>query len=349
MEKDTKVKNLADFNPNFNGIEANGLFGLPFEEQDATLVLIPVPWEVTVSFKAGTANTPTHILEASQQIDLYHSRYTQAWRKGIYMLPENPSTSEKNKRLRPKAVEVISALEEGKEVRNAHYQNLYTTINDGCTEMVEEVYRMAQKLLHSGKKVGLLGGDHSTPLGILKAMSQKYDAFGILQIDAHLDLRIAYEGFTYSHASIMHHALEMPQVKKLVSVGIRDFCDDEAQRVKDSSERITVFEDEALRFQQFEGVKFATQAAAIINQLPDKVYVTVDIDGLSPDLCPQTGTPVPGGLSFQELKYLLWMLKKSGKEIIGFDLCESSGTSADDINANTAMRILYELCCMHLA
>ena len=78
--------------------------------------------------------------------------------------------------------------------------------------------------LKDGKLVGLLGGDHSTPLGFIRALSERYDRFGILQIDAHADLRKAYEGFTYSHASIMYNALKIPAVHRLVQVGIRDFC-----------------------------------------------------------------------------------------------------------------------------
>lgn len=74
------------------------------------------------------------------------------------------------------------------------------------------------------KLQGLVGGEHSTPLGFIRVLSEIHNEFGILHIDAHADLRHAYEGFTYSHASIMYNALQYPQITRLVSVGLRDVC-----------------------------------------------------------------------------------------------------------------------------
>ncbi len=92
--------------------------------------------------------------------------------------------------------------------------------------------------LDKNKLVGLLGGDHSTPLGFIKAIAEKHADFGILQIDAHCDLRSGYEGFTYSHASIMYNALnEIPQVTKLVQVGIRDYSQGEWEYIQNNKDR----------------------------------------------------------------------------------------------------------------
>ena len=162
---------------------------------------------------------------------------------------------------------------------------------------------------------------------------------------AHADLRDAYEGFTCSHASIMHNALQLPQVSRLVQVGIRDYCGAEVELAQRSGGRVVQFDDYKLARNAFEGVAWGTQCDAIIEQLPENVYVSFDIDGLSPDNCPGTGTPVPGGLSYREAVYLLARLAESGRRIVGFDLTEVSPADNDgEWNANVGARVLYKLC-----
>ncbi|HQQ12694.1 MAG TPA: arginase family protein, partial [Bacteroidales bacterium] len=168
------------------------------------------------------------------------------------------------------------------------------------------------------------------------------ETYGILQLDAHLDLRNAYEGFKYSHASIFYNALQFDAITKLVQVGIRDYCEEEADFVRSSNGRITVFYDRDIRKRMFEGSSWRELTDEMIAELPDKVYVSIDIDGLDPKLCPNTGTPVPGGLQFEELIYMLNRLKASGKEIIGFDLCEVA-PGEDEWDGNVGARVLYQL------
>ena len=209
------------------------------------------------------------------------------------------------------------------------------------------VREMTTTLLKAGKKVGLVGGDHSTPLGFIKALSDIHPEFGVLQIDAHADLRKAYEGFTYSHASIMYNVLhEIPQVKKLVQVGIRDYCDEELEMSQQHQDRIKTYFDKDLKERQFEGDTWKNICEEIIAQLPQKVYISFDIDGLDPKLCPNTGTPVPGGFELDEVFYLFKTLRKSGKELIGFDLNEvSTGQhTGDGIDSIVGARVLYKLC-----
>lgn len=201
--------------------------------------------------------------------------------------------------------------------------------------------------MNEGKIVGLVGGDHSTPLGYMKAIGERHGSFGILHIDAHADLREAYEGFTYSHASIMFNALkEIPSLTRLTQVGIRDYCDAEAGMIKSDS-RIKTFFDADLATERFGGTSWKELCSRIISTLPDKVYVSFDIDGLSPDNCPSTGTPVPGGLSFNEAVFLLSELSNSGKTIVGFDLNEvapNPDNEDDQWDANVGARVLYKLC-----
>jgi agmatinase len=220
-------------------------------------------------------------------------------------------------------------------------------INDGGKVLHDWVYEMTLHQLKNGKKVGLLGGDHSTPLGFIKALSTIHEDFGVLQIDAHADLRIAYEGFTYSHASIMYNVLQqVPQVKKLVQVGIRDYCDEELDIIKQSNGRVQTFFDRDIKAQQYEGTTWKEICTGIIDTLPQKVYISFDIDGLDPKLCPNTGTPVPGGFEAEQIFYLFRQLHASGRELIGFDLNEvSSGESTgDSIDAIVGARVLFKLC-----
>ena len=197
--------------------------------------------------------------------------------------------------------------------------------------------------LDAGKMVGLLGGDHSTPLGYFRAQAKRHDSFGVLHIDAHKDLRIAYEGFTYSHASIMYNALKLPQLSSLVQVGIRDFCAEEKEVSDSEQNRVHVFTNAQLQRERFMGRTWAQQVEEIIAKLPQKVHISFDIDGLDPTLCPNTGTPVPGGLWFDEATYLLSELKRHGKTIIGFDLVEVA-PGEDDWNGNVGARMLWHLC-----
>ena len=194
-----------------------------------------------------------------------------------------------------------------------------------------------------GKMVALLGGDHSTPLGLLRLLNERYERFGILQIDAHMDLRKAYQGFTYSHASIMYNALKLPGVSRLVQVGIRDYCDEELEVMKRAMGRIVTWFDEDLKAQHFEGKTWSELCDRIIADLPEHVYISFDIDGLDPQLCPSTGTPVPGGLQFAEATFLIKRLVASGRKIISFDLNEVA-PGPTDWDANVGARLLYQMC-----
>ncbi len=127
-------------------------------------------------------------------------------------------------------------------------------VNEGGILLNNWVYHQTKTLLENGKLVGLLGGDHSTPFGFMKAIGEKHGEFGILQIDAHCDLRQSYEGFVYSHASVMYNALnEIPEITKLIQVGIRDYSLSEHQFIKNNRNRIEVYFDKDIRIRQYEG------------------------------------------------------------------------------------------------
>ena len=341
----TKQQIIQNFDPSQPGLADATIFGLPFSAEQSEIIIIPVPWEVTVSYGSGASDGPRAILEASFQVDLNHQDFPELWKLGMYYaeIPnEWKSNSDKYKTL---ALPIIEALEAGRELKNHPdlLSNL-AVINNECRDLHSQVKATVLYWMNQGKKVVLLGGDHSTPLGYYEALATKHDNFGILHLDAHMDLRIAYEGFTYSHASIMYNALQIPQISKIVQVGIRDFCEQEVAVVKSENGRVLIHTDSDLKKEAFEGKSWQQQCNTIIASLPQKVCISFDVDGMYPWYSPNTGTPVPGGFSFEQATYLFNKLAESGKEIISFDLVEVAPGENDDWDGNVGARMLFHMC-----
>ncbi len=336
---------LSNFDPNAPACIKNNIFGLPSSEADSKVILLPVPWEVTVSYHAGTARAPEYIFSASQQIDLYDAYVPGGWKKGFYMPEVDKNLLMRSDYLRKEAALYINFQAEGGILDdNDFMKDSLHEVNKGCEELNSWVYKHTKELLEKQKYVGIIGGDHSTPLGYYKALGEKYPSFGILHIDAHLDLRKNFENFTYSHASIMYNALEqVPMISKLVSVGVRDYCEEELKKAEIEGERVSIFYDREMKDRLYEGETWKTICTPIIEQLPEKVYLSLDIDGLDPKLCPHTGTPVPGGLEWEQVNYLLRQILESGRQLIGFDLVEV-GYQHSDWDSNVGARILFSLC-----
>ncbi len=336
--------NEQTFDPNGVGVGNGNYFGMPHTIEQSKLVLISVPWDVTTSYGGGTSHAPEAIIEASLQVDLYDAFYPNGWQRGIASDEVDKWIGSTNTIMREQAVEVISHLEKGGSIDDGCIADKLAAINKASEELNQRVYLQAKRHLDTDRIVALVGGDHSTPFGAIKAIAEKYDSVGILHIDAHADLRVAYEGFTDSHASIMNNVLtRIDNISKLVSVGIRDYCDQEALRCKQDP-RITMYDDMALQKAMFRGQTWNNICEKIIATLPDLVYVSFDIDGLTPDNCPSTGTPVPGGLSYSQAVYLIQKLALSGKRIVGFDLNEVTPNPDSEWDANVGARLLYKLC-----
>lgn len=327
-----------------------GIFGIPLTEAECRLVLLPVPWEVTTSYGKGASNGPRIIRAASEQIDLFDFETKNAFESGYFMREISDEIlvkSRKYKVLAQKAIELKTSQSDDTE----QIQQLTQAVNAASRELTDWVYEQTQNILNSGKFFGLVGGDHSTPLGAIKAICEKHSAsgkseVGILHLDAHSDTRQAYQGFEQSHASIMYNVMQLAvKPKKLVQVGIRDFCEDEFNFVS-SHPDIKTFFDMSLKQRQLKGETWASIASDIINELPQKVYISFDIDGLDPKYCPATGTPVIGGLSSNEVFFLFNLLAQSGRQIVGFDLNEVSTGEADEAewDGNVGARMLYKLC-----
>jgi len=336
---------LKNFDQNAVSNPENNVFGLPSTEENADLIIISVPWEVTVSYGSGTAKAPEAICRASLQVDLYDPQFPDAWKRGFYLTPTDKQLQLKSAYLRREAELYIDYISRGEELKaNQFMCKSIREVNEGGDYLNDWVYQQAKTHLKNRKLVGLLGGDHSTPLGLYKALAEQHDEYGILQIDAHCDLKKAYEGFKYSHASIMYNALnEIPQIKTITQVGVRDMSQDEWEYIQNSNGRVIPYFDQDIKERQFAGDTFREIAAEIIDSLPQKVHISFDIDGLDPKLCPNTGTPVPGGFELDRMFYLFHEILKSGRKVIGFDLVEV-GVGDTEWNANVGARALFKLC-----
>lgn len=332
----------SDFDPNGVGIKNGNIFGLPYSEEESDIVVVPVPWDVTASYGKGTAEGPSAILEASSQIDYFHPQIDKPWEVKMCLSEISTEWMKINKDLGIKSIEYTNYLEQGNVELTNKYQAILDDINEASFVLKELVKEKAISLLNKGKKVGLLGGEHSTALSLIEALSKKHEDFGVLQIDAHADLRKAYEGFTYSHASIFYNAIQLPQLTSLVQVGVRDVCEEEISLIN-NDDRIHTFYNHHISKLKYEGKSWRIICEEIVSKLPQNVYLSFDIDGLLPYYCPNTGTPVPGGLEFDEVIYLLNVLKQSGKNIIGFDLCEVAPGENSEWDANVGARVLWQL------
>lgn len=344
-----KKADISKFNPNGAGANDSGIFGLPFSFQESNIALLPVPFEMTTSYGRGTVSGPKTIRHASPQLDLFDADFAalglpRPWEFGIHMEKESTQIRALNKAGCQAAKPIIS---KGGEIgKSKPLQAKLAKANKVSDSLNKIIFDKCRKALEQNKIVGLVGGDHSVSFGAIQAVAQKYPKLGILHIDAHADLRDAYEGFEHSHASIMNNVIhKIPGVSRLVQVGIRDFCDEEFQLAQ-KHPKIDCYFDVAVRDRLFKGESFDRVTASMLKNLPEKVYISFDIDGLEPWLCPSTGTPVAGGLSFQQASYLIKALALSGRKIVGFDLVEvaPSGKKGDEWDGNVGARMLYKLC-----
>lgn len=329
------------FDPDAAGKPGSGLFGLPSSRAESRIVILPVPFDATTSYGHGTHRGPDAVYSASMQVDLFDRRFGRIYEKGIYLEQPSDRIAALSREARALALPLIEkgGAESGDE-------QTVQRINAAGEEVNLYVHQQTTRTLAEGKIPGLLGGDHSTPFGAIRACAEHAGELGILQFDAHMDFRDAYEGFKWSHASIMLNVLEnIPQVKKLVQVGIRDFGEGEMNYGIEQGKRVETHFDDAWAGQLAEGsATFMDLCKRAIAPLPSNIYISFDIDALDPALCPHTGTPVPDGLSFNQVVILLDVLKQSGRRIIGFDLVEVSPGESDEWDANVGARLLYKLC-----
>ncbi len=330
---------MTAFDPDAASLADSGVFGLDTSQAQAKVVLLSVPFEATTSYRGGTSQGPAAILEASRQVDLTDLETGRPYAQGIFMRPVNDSVQAISDRAQASAKPIIECG--GQIGEEPALVAALAEVNAAGEAVNEAVYQSSRALIEQGKIVGIVGGDHSVPFGSIRAHAEAYGPLGILHLDAHADLRVAYEGFEWSHASIMERVLALvPGVHKLVQVGLRDLGGRELERIE-ADDRIAAYFDPGLAEARLQG-RLLNVWDEVVAQLPERVYCSFDIDGLDPRLCPNTGTPVPGGLDFMEVSFLLRAVVASGRRIVGFDLCEVA-PGPDEWDANVGARLLYKL------
>ena len=299
--------------------EGDGLFGLDVAPESAAAVVVPVPFDATSSYRQGAALGPAAILAASHQVELVDVEFGAPYERGIALLETDPRIAAWNEEARGATVERVNAI--GERVN-------------------ELVHAAVDPVLERGALPVVLGGDHSVPFGAWLAASARHGRLGLLHFDAHADLRKAYEGYAWSHASILFNGMTRLGLRDVVQVGVRDLCPEERARIEELGV-YTVFDYEWAREGGAELVRDA------LARLPDEVWVTFDVDGLDPTLCPSTGTPVPGGLSWHDAALWLRELARSGRRVVGVDLVEvAPGDPArlgEGYDENVGARLLYRL------
>jgi agmatinase len=316
---------VIDFDPNNSGAQYPGLFALPYSVEEAAAVIVPAPWDATSSQNRVASGAPDAVFAASRFVELYDPVFGPIYEAGIAMDAACNDIAAHN--------QTAVGLQRG-----CHYDT--AQLDRICERVNAIIHDTVAAHLRDGKRVGLLGGDHSVSYGSIRAHLERYPDLGVLQIDAHCDLRPGLDGVRYSHASIMYNVIENLRPASLVQVGVRGLCEIEADYVR-RTPAIETFFDAELRSARAGGETWSSLCDRIVSRLPDAVYVSFDIDGLEPAACPGTGTPVPGGLSYNDALFLLHHLAASGKSVVGFDLVEV-GTDAFD--AGTGAHLLYQLC-----
>ncbi|OPZ76175.1 MAG: N(1)-aminopropylagmatine ureohydrolase [Alphaproteobacteria bacterium ADurb.Bin438] len=266
-------------------------------ENEAKFHVIPVPYEASVSYGGGTVNGPKAILKASDQLEIYDE-----W------LNNNP-----------------------------HELGIHTQNEVDCSgkpeEVIENIYHATKKAIDNNAIPVVLGGEHTVTYGAIKALYEKNKDFGIVQFDAHADLRDSYEGSIYSHASVMKRCLDLGV--PVFGIGIRAFSKEEADlRVEKGLKSLDV-----LKIAE-EGIDFNKDI--LPENFPKKIYITFDVDGLDPSVIRATGTPVPNGLTWREAMAILKNIKK-GREIIGLDVNELAPDENDNASTFAAALLTYRL------
>lgn len=267
----------------------------PYGEEDfAAIVLLPVPFDMTTTYKKGSDKGPEALIEASRNIELYDIETSfEAYKLGIFT--DNP--------IREK----------------------------DSLKMLTAVYERTKIWIQKGKFVATIGGEHSISFAPIRAHAEHYKSICVLQLDAHADLQPAYENNPWSHASVISRIKEIPQVNKVVSIGIRSMSIEE-----------TPYMDVENTFFAHELDKEEIWIEKVLEKLEGPIYLTLDLDAFDPSIMPSTGTPEPGGLFWDPTMRLLKRLAIE-KQLIGFDLVELCPNPHEHAPDYLAAKLFYKL------
>ena len=337
---------MEPFDPDAAAQPGSGIFGLPHGPEDASVHVLGVPFDATTSYRRGAPHGPEAVVAASVQVDLFDRLFGRPWEEGIWYRADDGAIAGWNERARALADPVIAAG--GADPDSHEHAHLLAELSELGGRVNGLTEEFTAECLAEERLPVLLGGDHSVPFGGIRAAARAHPGMGVLHFDAHADLRVAFEGFEWSHASIFHNVLEqVPGIASLVQVGVRDLGHAEALRCDTDPRVHTLFDDQWAEVIAH-GRDRREAVRAHLDHLPTDVWISFDVDGLSPDLCPNTGTPVPGGLDWHAAMQWLEELVLRGHRVVGIDLCEvapgpDAGPEGAGWDAVVGARLLYRL------
>jgi agmatinase len=198
-------------------------------------------------------------------------------------------------------------------------------------EMIRLVYQTTKALIQKNKFTIMIGGDHSITFGYMKALAETYEAISMIQLDAHADLRENYNGSPLSHACVMARIREL--TKSTMQLGIRSLSSEEAKKIQ--KEKINVATMHDIHHGQFD-------IESSITELPDPVYISIDVDVFDWSVIRSTGTPEPGGFLWEEALDIIETIFQH-KQVIGFDIVELAGKTGDINSAFAAAKLIYKM------
>jgi len=322
-------------------------FGVETTFEEADLILIPVLWEATASYGGGASRGPDLVRKASSQLDFFNLAIEKTYNHRIHFEGTDALIVSLNKKAEIWAKGIQKNWKEDK-ILNAKEKALSEKVNQASQSVLDWIYEKSSRIFQKEKIPALVGGEHSVSEGLIRLVGEKLKGrYGVLHLDAHADLRDSYQGFKYSHASVMYNVLNLDYApQKLVQVGVRDLCEEEYQKIKNDS-RVDCYFDEDISSHLFSGEHWAKICRQVVGQLPSAIYVSLDVDVLSWTYVPGTGAPVPGGLSFNQILYLLSEIRRQKKQIIAFDVVETADggqhKTFPDWNGNVSARLIYHL------
>ena len=279
--------------------------------------VVCVPWDVTSTFHSGSAQSPQRIESVMHQLDDSHPFSSNVF--PVQFLSSNPAVSQLQDEFKASSKSIIDVLNQRGTLSELQVQQR-DQINQASVQLNALVFNDVLPLLDS--PLILCGGEHGVGVGYIQALAKKHASFSILQLDAHMDCRVAYFGYAHSHASVMTHYASFNSVSSITQVGVRDYAKEECQFQEASSTDFHVFSDYEIHKKCFQGVSW--------------------YDGLMTYLCPSTGTPVPGGSSYNQSVYLLDQLT-SMKTVIGAELVEVNTVLDNDWDATVGARLIHLL------
>lgn len=323
-------------------------FRLPTPPSKADLVLVSVPWGVTLTSGNGTLYTPDAIIESSARVCRYDVASGTTIKGRVATADVDYDIQELAQHLNSDAKHLFQRLSSGGTIDGDYYRRKKNRIEAGFAEMHERVYGQVVSYVRQGKTIGIVGGDHSVSFGAVRALAERNDGLGILYLDSHCDLKSRFDILKYSPRSIAGSILkEIPGIHSMTQVGVCEATRSEFE-IASSEPRLTIFTRGNVTERTGNGERWADICNEITATLPEKVYISLDVDVFESGSFPNVVYPVPGGMRFEDMMFLLRTVATSGREIVGFDVTEIVPAAENSIDAVNGAYLIARLAAMAL-